>query len=157
MIKYLLAHSSSPTGLLQSPPHHRIMTSRKQPISLENEKHPLSLLVPQHNLPPLPLALTPSLFYSLLPDPITSPGPCLKGKLPDMIYRPRDAKVRAQIVLQASPKPLCGAGDSNPDGQFTGYGTEFATSGTKWYRISITREAKQSLFSPRPVTQARDL
>lgn len=34
-----------------------------------------------------------------------------------MIYGPSDAEVRTQIVLQASLKPLCGAGDASPEGQ----------------------------------------
>ena len=43
-----------------------------------------------------------------------SPGHGLKCELPYMIYGPREAEVRTQIVWQASPKTPCSAGDASP-------------------------------------------
>ena len=117
-------------------------------MSLENKKCLLCLIVSRHSLPPAGSGPHSHQFYSLLPDPVVSLGSRLKCELPFVIYGPCDAKVRTQIVLQTALKPLRGAGDSSPEGQFAGYGTEFAPSGTKGHRISITRQANSHCFLP---------
>lgn len=101
----------------------RILTSRKQLISLQNKKLPLCLIVPQHNLP-LP---APGPHPHPLPDPIMSPGPLPEvwATFCDLWTRWRQGQ--NTDCLQASSKYLCGAGHSSLEGQFTGYGAGFAT------------------------------
>lgn len=142
------------TGLLQSPPHDRIMTSRKQPISLQNKKLPVSLIVSQHNLPLPAPGLHPYSFLVSAPWSHHVPRPLLEVWAALYDLWAQWCWGQNTDCFAGIPEAPVWCGRCKPRGTVTGYGITLATSSAKWHRISVTRQAKQSLFSPHPVTQA---
>lgn len=154
MMKYLLGHPPPPQP--PQPPHRppaistsdRLMTSRKQCTSSENEEFPPSHCSsaepsspgPQPSLPPCSI---------LCSHPCVALGHCWKCALPVWFMGPGTPRSEHRLFCRGPRRP-CEVMQMQPRGQFTGYGTAFAASGTKWHRISIPRQQNSHCFLPTP-------